>query len=454
MNDNPRFPEEFLGRMETSLGDDFNAFLKAMEQEPPVSVRYHPWKGVQLVDNNGLEHVPWCTLGRYLSERPSFTFDPLFHAGAYYVQEAGSMLIEPLINYVLEEEKTPLVLDLCAAPGGKSTHILSMLDGQGTLVCNEVIPARNKALQHNISKWGYSNVVVIQNDASQIAETGIQFDLIVADVPCSGEGLFRKDADACKEWSPGAPKSCAVRQKKIIENILPALKPGGFILYSTCTFAREENDTQIEALIRHHGFEVHLPETPEGIQRTRYGWQAFPHLVKSEGFWCTLLKKTDNDGWRPGTLSTKNSKKILRKKSTAMEFLQAGDNLIAIELNRNEWVIPERLEELISVLQSKARIQKAGLCAGSVKGKVFLPHVDIAWSINYAINTPAISVDENHAIRFLQGESLNIGSGCDAEVALVQYLSSNLGWIKRSGNHWSNHYPKDFRIRSRRPPVR
>lgn len=453
MSVNPRFPDEFLQRMHNSLGEDFHDFLDALKESPPVSVRYHPRKSESFLANDTLEKVPWCELGRYLVERPSFTFDPLFHAGTYYVQEAGSMLIEPLLNNtILHKLNDPLVLDLCAAPGGKSTHILSLLDGRGTLVCNEVIPSRNKVLQHNISKWGYSNVVIIQNDATEIADSGIQFDMIVADVPCSGEGLFRKDPDACNEWSPVSPQSCAVRQKKILDKLLPALKPGGFLLYSTCTFAQEENDMQIEELVRDHGFEVQLPDTPEGIQQTQYGWQAYPHRVKSEGFWCTLLRKSHKDDRGADRLPVRNPTKLQRKKNLALDYLDHGHNHIAIELNGNEWIIPEQMESLIKILHGKARFRKVGLNAGIMKGKTFIPDIDIAWSVHCTRNTPSVSVDHDSAIRYLQGESLTLDSGSMDEFALVNYRSANLGWIKRSGNYWSNHYPKDYRIRSRRVP--
>ena len=453
MNAKPAFPEEFLQRMKRHLGDEFEDFITALTSPAPTSIRLHPRKGSSFFSNDSLENVPWCEYGRYLSERPSFTFDPLFHAGCYYVQEAGSMLIDPMVRQALNGIDDPLVLDLCAAPGGKSTHILSILDGRGTLVCNEVNSSRNRILQQNISKWGYANTVVLQNEPLEIMKSGLLFDVILADVPCSGEGLFRKDPDACKEWSPDSPEACARRQKKILEDILPALKPGGFLLYSTCTYSPVENDEQIENLIDRHGFELAAIEVPKGIRRTRSGWQAYPHLVRSEGFWCTLLRKpVDHRFESPPRTENKKGGTLKKNNSPALEFLKQDAGLVTIELNRNMWIIPERIHTLLGSLERTCRIQKAGLHTGEFKGKSFIPDIDIAFSIDGSTAVQTMDADKEQAIRFLQGESMTYSSEQFQDVMLVKHQGSALGWIKNSGKHWSNHYPKELRIRSRHLP--
>lgn len=424
--------------------------MKAMEIDSPISIRLHPRKGRFVNQMEVLEKVPWCTLGRYLPARPSFTFDPLFHAGVYYVQEAGSMLVEAFLKDAIAEMTDPMILDLCAAPGGKTTHLLSLLDGKGSLIANEVNSSRNTVLRHNISKWGYANVVLIQNEAARIAASGLQFDVILADVPCSGEGLFRKDPGARREWHPGSPSSCAIRQLKIIESILPALKPGGLLVYSTCTYAPEENDRQVEQLISRFGLDPVLPVRPDGIQKTDFGWQAFPHIVKSEGFWCTLLRKPENRNELNGSNTNRFLSKIQRKKSISMDYLEFPDEHLVIELNQRDWIIPERMLSTVSTLQSQVRIVKAGLQAGESKGKVFLPDIDIAWSVHCSQKTASVDLDEIQAIKYLQGETISPKQSMECESALVTFGGAALGWIKHSGKHWSNHYPKEYRIRSRR----
>ncbi|MFM1744653.1 MAG: hypothetical protein RLZZ630_590 [Bacteroidota bacterium] len=454
MNAKRAFPDEFLQRMKLHLGDEFEDFIAALSSPSPTSIRLHPQKGNAYFSIDSLANVPWCEHGRYLPERPSFTFDPLFHAGGYYVQEAGSMLIDQLVRQALNGIDDPLVLDLCAAPGGKSTHILSILDGRGTLVSNEINSSRNRILQQNISKWGYANAVVLQNEPAEIMHSGLLYDLIVADVPCSGEGLFRKDPDACLEWNPGSPDACSRRQKKILEDIVPALKPGGFLLYSTCTYSPVENDEQIEKLIDRFGLKVVLPEVPDGIRRTRSGWQAFPHLVKSEGFWCTLLRKPVDQHIEPSRkMENKKFELLKNQKSPALEYLKQNDVFVTIELKGYTWIIPEHIHHIVGGLERTCRIQRAGLKAGEMKGKSFIPDIDIALSVNSSSFVHVLNTDKEQAIRFLQGESMIYNSKEVHEIVLVKHQGLALGWIKNSGKHWSNHYPKEWRIRSRQIPT-
>lgn len=227
-----------------------------------------------------------------LDQRPAFTLDPLFHAGLYYVQEAGSMLIEYFFAPHLEQLTSATVLDACAAPGGKSTHLLSLLDKNSVLVSNEIIPNRNKTLRYNLAKWGSANKIITQSEPDRLAGTQARFDLIVVDAPCSGEGLFRKDPDAITEWSAERTLQCEQRQENILKTLYPLLKEGGLLLYSTCTYNPGENDQQIDTLLRTGQFEVLTGVPPSGIEATKFGWQAYPHNVKSEGFYCSLLLYT------------------------------------------------------------------------------------------------------------------------------------------------------------------
>ncbi|MFM7078784.1 MAG: hypothetical protein ACKOYC_03220, partial [Bacteroidota bacterium] len=232
-------PDIFLQRMSQQLGADLQAFLDGFDAPVPVSVRLNPWKLLNAF--NGSQPVPWCASGLYLKERISFTLDPLFHAGCYYVQEASSMFIEVAFKKYTKGNTPLRVLDLCSAPGGKSTHLMSLLAPGSLLVSNEPVPQRNSILRENLTKWGLDDVVVTQNDPKDFASLKHHFDVILVDAPCSGEGLFRKNHDTVIEWSESNLEMCSIRQQTILENVLPALKPNGLLIYSTCTYNEAEN---------------------------------------------------------------------------------------------------------------------------------------------------------------------------------------------------------------------
>ena len=287
-------PLDFTKRMQNILLDNAADFFASLKQDAPISIRYNSKKITTLPSN---ERIPWCKNGFYLDSRPSFTLDPLFHAGTYYVQEAGSMLIEQAMKQIVEPNNAIKVLDLCAAPGGKSTHILDLINDKGLLVSNEVIGSRVSVLQENLLKWGRSNSVVTNLDPKIFGRLEGFFDVILVDAPCSGEGLFRKDPKATKEWSLDNANICAMRQNRIIADVLPSLKEGGFLIYSTCTYNPAENMEQIVHLSEMHGFKSVKIEmdsawkVAEMNNNNHLGYQCYPHLVKAEGFFLALLQK-------------------------------------------------------------------------------------------------------------------------------------------------------------------
>ena len=247
-------PDAFAAQMQQQLGSDYEAFAAALATPPPVSIRLNPRKPA--VDIVGLTPVPWCAEGFYLPSRPVFTLDPLFQAGAYYVQEASSMLLAEAIRQTVGKRKpyagqAPLkALDLCAAPGGKSTLLASALPPHSVLVCNEVIRSRVPVLRENIDKWGYANVVVSHHDPDDFAPLAGFFDLVMIDAPCSGEGLFRKDPKAMNEWSPEHVMLCAARQGRILAASAPLVAEDGWLIYSTCTYNDAENRQAMQWLCR------------------------------------------------------------------------------------------------------------------------------------------------------------------------------------------------------------
>ena len=291
-------PIDFITRTRALLGEEFDRLEAALNADVPVSIRINSMKGTPAPKAGA--PVAWCESGFYLPERLSFTFDPLFHAGAYYVQEASSMFLEQAIKaYVKEPVRC---LDLCAAPGGKSTHLASLLPDGSLLVSNEVIRSRSYVLAENIAKWGRPDTIVINNDPEEIGEALPHlFDVIVTDVPCSGEGMFRKDTDSTGEWSVDNVRLCASRGRRIIHDIWNALKPGGILIYSTCTYNTEEDEENIHYIIEELGAEALPIPTQEEWQITgalRFEhpvYRFFPHKTRGEGFFLAALRKAEGE---------------------------------------------------------------------------------------------------------------------------------------------------------------
>jgi 16S rRNA C967 or C1407 C5-methylase (RsmB/RsmF family) len=277
-----QLPELFVQRMTSRLGGNSQAFFRSLEDPVPVSIRMNtrkPFDGFE-----GMESVPWCASGFYLKQRHVFTLDPFFHAGCYYVQEASSMFIERAYRNHGDLQRSLRVLDLCAAPGGKSTHLLSLLPEDSLLVSNEPIPSRNAILRDNLSKWGYENVVVTQNEPGDFKRLTGFFDMILVDAPCSGEGLFRKNHEAVREWSESNLSMCSTRQHSILEDVLPSLKPGGLLIYSTCTYNDSENDDICEILVKGGSMDPLELEPAYGAAKTRTDSRCIRIWSKVKGF--------------------------------------------------------------------------------------------------------------------------------------------------------------------------
>ncbi|HRF42010.1 MAG TPA: RsmB/NOP family class I SAM-dependent RNA methyltransferase, partial [Saprospiraceae bacterium] len=282
---------DFRIQMQAQLGAAFADFADALTQPAPVSIRAnrHKWTGPAQHDGQ----VPWCKNGYYLAERPPFTLDPLLHAGAYYVQEASSMSIAHALRQLVDLENPLLALDLAAAPGGKSTLLAGMLSADSLLIANEVIRNRYQALRHNLARWGLPNVAVSQHDPEDFAPLAGSFDLVLVDAPCSGEGLFRKDPDAQKEWSPAQVGFCAARQRRILAQAAALMAPGGVLVYSTCTYNDEENAANAAWLQEVAGLEYAPVNWPSewGVEERRWGYQFYPHRVRGEGFYVACFRR-------------------------------------------------------------------------------------------------------------------------------------------------------------------
>ena len=409
-------PPVFLSGLETLLGSgDAARAVAAMAEESSVSVRLNPFKqpeGYPPTILEGSSRVPWSPYGYVLAERPVFTMHPLFHAGSYYVQDSSAMFVGWVFRKLLERfPGRPLrVLDLCAAPGGKTTDLAASLReacGDGfLLVSNEVMRQRASILSDNVAVWGDPNVVVTSVDPKAFASFPGFFDLILADVPCSGEGMFRKDAKAVADWSPDTVALCASRQRRILADAWPSLRQGGALLYSTCTFETAENDDNLEWAAEELGGDILPPENPFGIRTTRHGHLLIPGEVPGEGQWAgALIKNTAPSGY--GYSSLDSSLEVLR-----------------------------RLRPL-----------RAGVGEGTWKGKDFIPDPDWAMSISFdRTRYPEVPVDRQTALHFLHRDSIMLKDS-PLGYNVITYRGVPLGFVKNLGTRCNNLHPQSRRIR-------
>jgi len=445
MSANNQYPDAFIERIKALLPDDHDAFIQSLDGASPTSVRMNASKPCNKFAQE--ESISWCSAGKYLTERPSFTFDPLFHAGAYYVQEASSMFLEEVWKQLNIGNQPLKVLDLCAAPGGKSTHLLSLIGPDSLLVTNEIIPNRNKILQQNIIKWGNANCIITQNKPEDFAGLQNYFDVILIDAPCSGEGLFRKDKYAIGEWSEKNVTMCSARQKEIVTHAAACLKPGGFLIYSTCTYEPIENDENI-IWMQQLGLQsrsIDVADFP-GVTKTQYGCQFYPHRIKGEGFYIAALKK-EGAGYTYNAAPLSN-KKLPALSSALQDHIQQPENFT--ELNKNNFIfaMPLWMMNDFAILEKRLYIRNAGILTGSIKGRDFLPAHDLALSNHIRKDLPGVQLSLEEAITYLRCETPKINSDlrgwCPA-----QYQGLNLGWMKLMPGRLNNYFPKDWRILKR-----
>lgn len=427
---------------------DADAFFNSIHESPPVSIRLHPYRTAGLPASG---RVCWCSNGFYLDNRPAFILDPLFHGGAYFVQEASSMFLEQYILQTRLNEKPVTVLDLCASPGGKSTHLLSLLHKDSILVANEAIRSRIPALKENIIKWGYPNVLLTNNDPSAFSELQGIFDLIICDAPCSGEGMFRKDPDSIKHWSEAKVKHCAERQKRIVGQAWKALKPGGIFIYSTCTYNADENEEVLWYLLQNFdaGESIRLNiQGMEGVEMTENPiniYRFFPHLIKGEGFTIAGLRKSEKESI-PGFRHSKNIGLSFKPSNRNVHWLNMengklyeNDGMI-IHLNHQVKCFAENYGYRLNLIY-------AGTPVAEIKGNEIIPSQASCMSILFRRNSfPEIESEHKDALRFLKGET-SFAAEAPEGILLFTYKNLPLGFARKTGNRFNNHYPKGWRIR-------
>lgn len=450
-------PEQFTTYTRRMMGERlYNRFAAALDEPAPVSVRLNAAKWSHGLPDG--ERVPWCEGGFYLNRRPQFTFSPLFRAGAYYVQEASSMFVEHVIKQYVSEAVT--VLDMCAAPGGKSTAVLGALPTGSVMVCNEPIKTRAQILSENIQKWGNTNVIVTNNYPADIASTGLSFDVIICDVPCSGEGMFRKDSGVVEEWSVENVGRCRLLQRSIVAEAWRCLRNDGIMIYSTCTFNTAENEENIAWICSELGAELLPVSVDDGwnitgslsVATTGPVYRFIPGLTRGEGLFVAVLRKT-SDGEKADIKSIK-AKRCGKEKTfehidwlanaDAFDIRQQGDDIIAI---------PKKLSSLYDVVASRLRILSAGVTLATTKGRDLIPAHALALSTSMNRSAfPEMPLNYSDAVKYLRHEAITLPINTERGYVVVSYDGLPLGFVKNIGSRANNMYPQEWKIKSTHIP--
>lgn len=454
-----QLPDLFVHQMRSMLGPDYPDFCKALLEDPPVSIRYNKQKKIYYSEN--FVKVKWNDEGVYLNSRPSFILDPAWHAGAYYVQEASSMFLGEAVRQLINVEIPIKALDLCAAPGGKTTLLADCLDAQSLILANETIKSRLGILRENIIRWGRLNIHTVQHDPADFSTLSpAPFDLVLVDAPCSGGGLFRKDKKAIQQWSLAQVQHCALRQRRILRQGVNCLKAGGILIYSTCTYNEQENMGNAGWLSQ----SADLASIPLGIpkdwgivekrENKVFGYQFYPHRVRGEGFFIACFKKANPDlDDKPGRkryASTKGRSAFQQlsgsKKKILADWIQGMENYKLQENAQGQvFAFPGEHEPFIRQIEEKLPRLGLGLEVGSFKHNTFIPSPALALSIALRQDLPALELDLPNALRFLRREIPAIDLSPKGWV-LARHRGLNLGWLKILHKRANNYYPKNWRI--------
>lgn len=464
---NTPIPKDFLETSVSIFGRESEEFLASLDSEPSLGIHINAEKmqktGVVIPDN--AERVEWTSNGFYLKSRPRFTFDPFLHAGAYYVEEPSSMFVEKALNYIQKDIRIDRALDLCAAPGGKSIMIRNSMKG-GLLVSNEPLSKRAAVLTENLAKWGNPDIIVTSDFPEAFDGLTGFFDLIATDVPCSGEGMFRKDETARSEWSKANVGNCVQRQRDILRTIWPTLRKGGYIIYSTCTFNRREDEENVLFIANELGAEIINLETDadwhicgDTTGRNLPVYHFFPHKTRGEGFFLALLKKTSDTPpagnrkskkKKPETVSADGFAKWINCKEN-FDFHKSKDGITALrKAFADDYAA---ISEKLNVICAGVRVctEKPAKFSNSARKPKpqFVPALGLA--LSSCLNRkafPDISLNYSDAIKFLRGESIPPTVYAPRGWVTVSYRNLPLGFANNVGSRLNNSYPPAWRIRS------
>ena len=448
-------PIAFTERMRKQLGaEEAESLFVALDSVSPVAVRLNPAKcGEEGVWSNG-EAIAWSKNGRKLKERPSFTLDTAFHAGAYYVQEAASQFIDYIISH--EELQGKRVLDMCSAPGGKTTIYSTAVGEEGLVVANEYVRSRANILADNVRKWGMGNVLVTNNAPEHIAQFEGWFDMVAVDAPCSGEGMFRKEEVAREDWSEEAVKMCAARQLSIVREAWQSLRDGGLFIYSTCTFNEDEDEGLLRAFIEETGDVFEPSQSVEiddawGIVKGEVGafqtFRFFPHKTDSEGLFVAIARKAEPTTQRTPKARKrvmqevdKNSRKELAK------WLQHPDNYTFAMVADTIYAYPSVQFKAVQALSEGLTAIYSGVAMGQIfKGKL-KPDWALSQYIGFERTAAAVEeVDEERALDYLRKRDIAVGDMAEG-INLITHKGRALGFAKRVGARCNNLYPNSLKI--------
>ena len=428
-------PEKFLARMQQQLGDEYDEYLRSLQRPRAVALRFNPLKGdIPVLPFVG-EPVPWEPMGYYYDPDSRPGLHPYHEAGVYYLQEASAMASAAL----LEPQPGELILDLCAAPGGKSTQIAGRMQGKGLLVSNEINQKRAKVLSRNIERLGIGNAVVTGESPAALADRfPCFFHRIMVDAPCSGEGMFRKEEAAITDWSEENVEMCARRQAEILDCAAAMLRPGGRLVYSTCTFAPQEDEEAVEAfLARHPEFETESVNAP-WFQESRPGmYRLWPHKLLGEGHFAAVLRKMD---CREETADV-NPDKPMPLPKAFLTFAKELDIALpdgqAVAFGDTLYWMPRQMPPL-----QKLRVLRPGLELGTLKKDRFEPSHALALWLKHCKNEIPLSPESKELAAYLHGEAIPCA---ERGWCLVKAGAYSLGWGKGDGNQLKNHYPKGLR---------
>ena len=446
-------PATFLKRAEAEMGGVvFRAFAEAMSCEPSVSIRLNPYKAPD--GAGGGTVVPWCRYGRYLDSRPPFTSDPMMHAGLYYVQEAASMSVHHIISCVATGPVC--MLDLCAAPGGKSQAALSALPQGSFLVANDPVRQRAGILCENMAKFGHPGVAVANSDAAGFARGGFSFDIILVDAPCSGEGMFRKDTEAAAMWSEAKVEECAALQRAILEDIWPCLKPGGILVYSTCTYNTAENEGNAAWVAAELGAEpVSIPLPSEwGVLPQLSGRIPFhrfiPGTTRGEGLAVTILRKTaDTTAANSRTRACAAEKMGRAVEERLANLLHTPGEYALRRFGNSACAVPQQWLGLAERLHTAARPLSIGVEMELYKGKDTAPSPHLPLSTAYRRGAlPEVDTDHRTALAYLRGEALPANGDTRRGFVAATYKGQPIGLAKNVGARLNNAYPREWRIKT------
>lgn len=435
-------PKDFIERIASQI-DDSDSFFQSLNGDSPTFIRLNEQKRAICHDALEGEQVVWNSDGLRLAERPKFNQDPRYHAGLYYPMEGSSMYLKHVLQQIRLDENS-MILDLCAAPGGKSL-ILKDAFPDSYLVSNEIEQKRAHILKENAIRWGTEGHCVIQSDAARLAKSELKFDLILVDAPCSGEGLFRKDEKSREEWTLERAAGCAIRQSQILDDVQNLLKPGGYLIYSTCTYNQHENMDQVQRLVEEFGFHSLAVQNPlewniqEEISDSCFGYQFWPHRIEGEGFFIALLQKEgeyfQNDNFR-----------IKSPKSIDLDLPQGidlGDKEI-IDLKGLLFAFSERDWFVYQRLMDFGNLVKKGLFLGELKGKDFIPSHDLSSHQAASTFSNTLELDLEQALYYLKGNALQ--HQVEKGIVQLRYRGLSIGFGKSNGQRINNLIPKHLRI--------